>query len=1137
MNAIIATYKGLALGIIAALTQTLAETIRATQHFFDALGRKTNTVERCARIEGALTNSAAVHNRGWVSSETTAYPFGISDYSVHTDKRGLQTVAFSIPSPEAVTSARYVFASPEEQDPAIIETSTFFRNGRSVSTRYWNDQWSRETRFSQYAEDGTRSDFAVSEGSDFDGAVTNSVVQFDFLQRGIVQTTPLESVTNLYDGASSRIVRVLSSASPAVTPLYNDLGERIGATSAGVTALSQETYETVSNETWRVFSSLQIADGTTNRLGVSRSRRTGLSNALRRHEIVTDASGATTASTASFDPESGILTVISTTDEQTPVIRKRRYGRDVEISDATGTCYLKHDPYGREYMRRRDNKTLHGYPLDGRVFDDCGDLAISLVCEHDSATFLVKSFAYDSFGNLAEMQNEVGETVLNDHDALGNLLCQYGSAAHPVGFDYDTRGRMNALGTTREGDAWDVTSWIYDRATGLVGSKVHADDSFVSYTYTSDGKPLRTTWARGAWRENAYNANGFLTGVSYSDATPAVSLDYDAFQRLASASNGVATYAYANSALGVATNETAKVGGDVWTLTRRLDARHRLSGISLSPASQGGGAAPYSVAYGYDAEGRLAAVSNAAFAVSYAFSFLGQDAGYVLTCSNGVELSRTLSRNIRRHELVRRVTNATSTGWTNTLNYAYDDAGRVTARNADTFGYNTRSEVTNAILGAINYAYAYDHIGNHTASSVDFATTIYEANNLNQYTQVSVPSVPSVDNLIYDLDGNLLTNGVWSYTWDCENRLVTVSSNNVCVVSNAYDHANRRVLKWTPCHTTTFVYDGWLPIFEIIATASEVATNAYVWGKDLSGTMQGAGGVGGLLAVLVGETWCFPFYDNNGNIAAYVNEQGVIVAEYVYDAFGATIAASGSLCNTFRHRFSTKYFDAETGMYCGNDGVNGVDPWGEWTLQFGRGFAPQERMEITTIFESLSLQVAAALETSKYWHRTIVRLSDCCLVKKDMTSEIVLIRSILAQMHSDLVHAKPLRITKISSSKCDAQALFKELWFSGGLQSSLDHIQISDGKLSALRKGNKSGNYTFLKRTVFHELSHIAGLPDERTWKKGRDLYYEYAPHFEKISDSVDGKFMLVDGLTDYELNHRKGHCRSDHTILRKRPK
>ncbi|MGI6494963.1 MAG: hypothetical protein ACOX5G_02530 [Kiritimatiellia bacterium] len=437
----------------------------------------------------------------------------------------------------------------------------------------------------------------------------------------------------------------------------------------------------------------------------------------------------------------------------------------------------------------------------------------------------------------------MGETVLNDHDALGNLLCQYGSAAHPVGFDYDTRGRMNALGTTREGDAWDVTSWIYDRATGLVGSKVHADDSVVSYAYTPDGKPLRTTWARGAWRENAYNANGLLAGVSYSDATPAVSLDYDAFQRLASASNGVAAYTYGNSALGVATNETATLGGDVWTLTRRLDGRHRLAGMSLSPASQGGGAAPYSVAYGYDTEGRLAAVSNEVFAVSYAFSYRGLDAGYSLALTNGVSLNRALARNGWRHELVRRVTNATSTGWTNTLNYAYDDAGRVTARNADTFGYNARSEVTNATLGAINYAYAYDHIGNHTASSVDSATTIYEANSLNQYTTIDTIT-PS-----YDADGNMTWDGRFSYAYDAENRLIAAYSNTVCIVSNAYDHASRRVLKWTPCHTTTFVYDGWLPILEIIATASEVATNAYVWGKDLSGTLQGAGGVGGLLAV------------------------------------------------------------------------------------------------------------------------------------------------------------------------------------------------------------------------------------------------------------------------------------------------
>jgi RHS repeat-associated protein len=115
--------------------------------------------------------------------------------------------------------------------------------------------------------------------------------------------------------------------------------------------------------------------------------------------------------------------------------------------------------------------------------------------------------------------------------------------------------------------------------------------------------------------------------------------------------------------------------------------------------------------------------------------------------------------------------------------------------------------------------------------------------------------------------------------------------------------------------TRGFVYDGWLPVLEIVATASGVTTNHYVWGKDLSGTLQGAGGVGGLLAVQKGSAWYFPFYDNNGNITAYVNEQGAIVAEYTYDAFGCTIEATGSMADAFRHRFSTKYFDSETGLY------------------------------------------------------------------------------------------------------------------------------------------------------------------------------------------------------------------------------
>jgi RHS repeat-associated protein len=88
-----------------------------------------------------------------------------------------------------------------------------------------------------------------------------------------------------------------------------------------------------------------------------------------------------------------------------------------------------------------------------------------------------------------------------------------------------------------------------------------------------------------------------------------------------------------------------------------------------------------------------------------------------------------------------------------------------------------------------------------------------------------------------------------------------------------------------------------------------------LWGRDLSGSLQGAGGIGGLLAVSKDGAWYFPLFDNNGNVTAYVDESGSIVAEYAYDAFGRTIDQSGPLDGSFPHRFSTKYFDAKTGLY------------------------------------------------------------------------------------------------------------------------------------------------------------------------------------------------------------------------------
>ena len=53
----------------------------------------------------------------------------------------------------------------------------------------------------------------------------------------------------------------------------------------------------------------------------------------------------------------------------------------------------------------------------------------------------------------------------------------------------------------------------------------------------------------------------------------------------------------------------------------------------------------------------------------------------------------------------------------------------------------------------------------------------------------------------------------------------------------------------TPTTDTRFVYDGWNLILELDALNSNAVKRKFTWGLDLSGSRQGAGGIGGLLAV------------------------------------------------------------------------------------------------------------------------------------------------------------------------------------------------------------------------------------------------------------------------------------------------
>ncbi len=83
------------------------------------------------------------------------------------------------------------------------------------------------------------------------------------------------------------------------------------------------------------------------------------------------------------------------------------------------------------------------------------------------------------------------------------------------------------------------------------------------------------------------------------------------------------------------------------------------------------------------------------------------------------------------------------------------------------------------------------------------------------------------------------------------------------------------------------------------------------------------------MAVSVDGDFYFPGYDNNGNVVGYWSESGAFVAEYAYDAFGNTLSATGPMAAFFSHRFSTKYFDDDTGLYY--YGYRWYSPWlGRW---------------------------------------------------------------------------------------------------------------------------------------------------------------------------------------------------------------
>jgi RHS repeat-associated protein len=153
------------------------------------------------------------------------------------------------------------------------------------------------------------------------------------------------------------------------------------------------------------------------------------------------------------------------------------------------------------------------------------------------------------------------------------------------------------------------------------------------------------------------------------------------------------------------------------------------------------------------------------------------------------------------------------------------------------------------------------------------------------------------------------------------------------LVEFKYDYMGRRVEKKYSLRSGSswvvqngfpqrFVYEGWNPV--LVLNGENETVRKYTWGLDLSGTIHGAAGIGGLLACVEtqgehqGTYWYF--YDANGNVSEILDatdsENLSIAAHYEYDPYGNVInnISSYAYAATNPIRFSTKWFDPETGL-------------------------------------------------------------------------------------------------------------------------------------------------------------------------------------------------------------------------------
>jgi RHS repeat-associated protein len=559
--------------------------------------------------------------------------------------------------------------------------------------------------------------------------------------------------------------------------------------------------------------------------------------------------------------------------------------RPVHVTDATGVMITNtYDKLNRVLTR--------GYP-DGGV-ENFGYAAVGLIA-YTNQIGMSNYHAYNAAGRKTYETNANGEILKYTNGAAGDLLSLTDGKNQTTKWNYDQYGR--------------VTNKVDQTATAIL-----------TYTYDADNRLLSRWSAAKGTTYYTNDAVGNLTYIKYPTSTR-VSLLYDWLNRLTNMMDAAGTTKYTYTLGNQILTEAQPWSNS--TLTNTYLNRLRAS-LTLQQST-----GLWTNKFVYDLAARMTNVTSPAGAFGYTVGALNTGSRLVkkLLLPNTSYITNTFDSVAR---LTGTYLDNSSSSVLDSAIYGYNLAGQRTAftNAAGTYVQYTydnigQLKVATSSTSSENRGYAYDAAWNMSWLT-NTSAHAYTVDNKNELTGWPYGSAT------YDSNGNRLINSSYGITntYDDENRLTITTEGTSYYNTFTYDGLGRLRTRqdytwtgssWYPNTTTEYVYDGTRVIQE--RDSSYNPSVSYTRGSDLSGTMEGAGGIGGLLARSSGYSsgnWTtnhFYHADGNGSIMYLVDSSQNTAATYRYDPYGNTLSSSGTLASANLYRFSSMQIHANSGMY------------------------------------------------------------------------------------------------------------------------------------------------------------------------------------------------------------------------------